>query len=804
MNAPRRNPGISWRLTVWLTTLVCWCGISIAANAQGALFEEAATEFEVVYLERVWVDEDGAVLEIESEGSADVLLRDGTIHRIDYDELTDPDGNKYQVIGDSYQESEFDPVVHELRLVKYQPDLMTEEEVIDTFLDVYPDATQEDIDELVSARARSAEAPDIARVINPEVYEWVEAADPDDVLRITLTMHEQPLLELPHVPNHLLEEEPAAWLEGMENRRLAIEDRKTELYALQDEIEAELAPFGFTVEINYWLLNGVVAEASPSALEAITQDERFVHVGIHSDPDTATYYHAGENIREATQINQFLDAGLNGQHGSGESEHDEIYALIVDTYIDMDHPAWRDGAPPSHNNRLISSEWWWPGGSQWIPGSRQALHPNDQHGNRTASAMLADLTEGQDPLVTDPTERLEYSGMTTKTVFSFLEKLDGPGYTGFMQRAMDLNVDIVNLSIGSSGNHCSAEQNYHQDLKAINGAMLDGIFVVECAGNSGHQDTNGDGVLDEQDCTVWNPGGASGSFVVAAYDSDATANLNDAPIWEKNGDPTTGSSRGYDDYTRPIIKIAAPGGRELVNQTPAWPYYNDTYAHKGGSSTSKATPVAAGAAADLKDHLLSSLPNPHGDQVGLLFAHMLLMGDGKIESGTQVAQTPIDPVWGVGRLRMRMFNSAGMDWPWRRRWAYWTHEHGELFKVALNPDINDVNQEVPEDAEWFRAALWFHEPNMSEPPLIDTSSVALRVCDTGGCYSCSSTVPQSQRLWLGTALGGETWEVRVAGLNIPAAESGPFEDQQKRKMFLAFYWEDRDRDDTDGPPSNVL
>ena len=48
--------------------------------------------------------------------------------------------------------------------------------------------------------------------------------------------------------------------------------------------------------------------------------------------------------------------------------------------------------------------------------------------------------------------------------------------------------------------------------------------------------------------------------------------------------------------------------------------------------TSSASPIVTGAAANLKDHLISTLPSPWGNEVGLLFAHMMLMGDGEIES----------------------------------------------------------------------------------------------------------------------------------------------------------------------------
>ena len=82
-------------------------------------------------------------------------------------------------------------------------------------------------------------------------------------------------------------------------------------------------------------------------------------------------------------------------------------------------------------------------------------------------------------------------------------------------------------------------------------------------------------------------------------------------------------------------------------------------------------------------------------------------------------------------------------------------------------------------------------------------SFSIRADDGAPWYWSLSTAPQSHRLWLGSAVANEAWTIRIQGLSIPAyLDDGPFENKQKRGVFLAYYWEDRLRDDPDGPNGN--
>jgi len=177
------------------------------------------------------------------------------------------------------------------------------------------------------------------------------------------------------------------------------------------------------------------------------------------------------------------------------------------------------------------------------------------------------------------------------------------------------------------------------------------------------------------------------------------------------------------------------------------------------------------------------------------------MGDGTIEgSGTQTATTPIDELWGVGRMRMRLFTEAGMDEPWRWGFKIAELDHGEIIDQPLNYIYPGGNTTIPGEAEWMRAALWFYEPNIQDGQA--TSMIRYRAySNLGQSYSCQSTAPQSQRLWLGNVLGNKKWTIRIQGLSVPESvnDVDPYYGETTRKVYSTYYWEDRSRDDQDGP-----
>jgi hypothetical protein len=147
-----------------------------------------------------------------------------------------------------------------------------------------------------------------------------------------------------------------------------------------------------------------------------------------------------------------------------------------------------------------------------------------------------------------------------------------------------------------------------------------------------------------------------------------------------------------------------------------------------------------------------------------------------------------------------------MDSPWRRRWAYWTEDDGEVYRLPVNP-VSGTNRALSSDVEWLKVGLWWYEPNIgnaSDPWDAAVVSLALDQTDGNYYYTCQSTAPQSQRVWLGNVAGSRAWDVVVNGIDIPASkDTSYYYNRTRRKMFMVAFWEDRDRDDWNGPPSNI-
>lgn len=533
--------GGSMKRAGWWGVIVLVLGIGLPAGAQAPQGEEPDEEH--VYLHQVSVDQDGTVVDSLEMGSMEVTLDNQDPFLVDPDHLRDPDGNRYTIEGGIFQEGPGEPLTYEIAILRYTPEVVDEEQAVTEFLETSPGATQEEIDEFLERWNPPGEAPPPSVSVDAETTAWIETAAGDELLDVRVALADAPPLDLPGVSNALLDTEPALWLAAMEARQLANEERKTEIYALQDDLLADLDPDGCTVR---------------------------------------------------------SDAVASG-------------ACTV----------------------------------------------------------------------------------------------------GSIKKTGDL--DTAKIS-----------------------------------------------------CADWD----------------------------------SGSSRGGDGRGRPLLKIVAPCGREGTNNARLGCFGVNCYHVYGDGScgTSTACPMVVGAAANLEDFLLTHYPLGTANDAGLIYAIMLLMGDGTTESGVQAETTPIDELWGVGRMRMRLFTEAGMDAPWRWGFKIAELDHGETMVQPINVARPTGNQPVPSQARWFRAALWFYEPNIASPYYV--SQIRYRVTSTQGPrFTCSSLVPQSQRLWMDDDLAGNTWTLEAYGQYVPASwnDLDDYYLSPTRLIYSTYYWEDRDRNDPDGP-----
>ncbi|MEM9458210.1 MAG: S8 family serine peptidase [Myxococcota bacterium] len=728
--------------------------------------EGHGTEQLVYHWEKI-VEPDGSVTEDLLVDTAIQELESGA-QWIDLDQMVDAQGRRYQMIADAWQDEEDAEVHYAIRLVRYVPRYLSEQQLGQAWWEAHPDGSREQFDAFVARRNSSPPPPSMQTQIDPELLRWIDKAGEDDqrVVSVQLQPTESPL-DLPRVSHGLFDDEPAFALAQMEARLLTIEARKSEIESLQAPLRADLRAAGGEPLSPYWIVNAFDARVTPTVLRSLRADPRVLRLEPF-DESTADANNL-DDMRQGVQAVQFHDAGFEGEVSSGRSAVNDIFMAVIDDNIDADHPAWND---TSGGSSRLTDVWRHNGVSWTTPATSATATPS--HGTKVAGVALADLTQGQDPAIVSASARDDRTGLAPEARFAFIESSSGTKRS--IEKAVDLSVDVINYSRSVNYN-CQLS---HSTNDAVDEAMLDGVFFVKSAGSNGAPTTG---------CNIGTPGAASGAFSVTATDRSAVP-LNTGLVG-------SGPSHGPDSG-RAVVAIAANGGPEGSTAAAV----DDAYGVFG--ATSSAAPVVAGSAAVLKEHLIDRFSAGLINEVGFLYATMLVAGDGQMDSGVAMANEALDGTWGAGRLRLRLFDGTGMDGPWRMRLFSRTIDDGEVVdNMYLHPDAAGVNQALSTDVERIRAAVFWHEPNI-EDSTSHWAEISSRVCHATGCYGSGTSTDQRQRLRIGNVAGGKAWRIGLTGLDVPDSnDSNYYSGQDKRKVYVAVYWEDEDRDDGDGPSADI-
>jgi hypothetical protein len=166
---------------------------------------------------------------------------------------------------------------------------------------------------------------------------------------------------------------------------------------------------------------------------------------------------------------------------------------------------------------------------------------------------------------------------------------------------------------------------------------------------------------------------------------------------------------------------------------------------------------------------------------------MLLMADGCSDVG-------LDGRWGAGRLRMRKFDQAGMDSPWRVRVASTTLASGDSIRAwAVNPDANGVNQPLSATVDALVVAAFCKVAN----PQTAALDVTLNFYDDDRLEfppGTSRTYPGEKcRISMSPEAHRYRVSLVVSGIDYP----------QQIPCWVNILWEDNARNDGDGPPASI-
>lgn len=753
------------------------------------LFAPALAD-ELVY-QRTWRVDDAGATDERLVGSPTVRLASGREWTPTTTSLIDPDGRAYGVDWQVGQDIEGGATSIAMQVWRFDGSTSALESEVPF--------ENGDIDLLDSGVRGPAPVIHEAELsLGEGVEAWIEAGDDADTRALFLKVRDEEEFGPPPILEGLLDTDPVAYLDRLEERTLYVLDYASEFEASVVDLAADLNTIGVTVTAIQWTSWTIEITATPAHVRQLASDPRLVRIGLLGEARSDS--NDGAETRASTQTQQFLDAGYTGEAPSANSVQDDMYVVVADTCIDEDHPAWNDEGP-FYNSRL-GAVWRWDGGFRPLYTYEDSAE-GDCHGMGVSSILLANLLDGQDLANrATPGEQAQSSGVAVDATFAFIEiqpfEGESPTFSSIGAKVIALSPDVFNMSF-STGAGCDVDS---PDNDVIDSMYASNIFVAKSASNDGHLT-----------CTTNAPATASGAFTVGALTTSGVADLNSGWLDDL-------SSAGDDVHGRAIVDLVAPG-----RETSATAKWNDTYRMTGEfAQTSAATPTVAGAATILKDFLSSLLGAAWTNDVGNLHATMLLMGDGTRLSSTSLfnplrsAPGPVaihgdalDPAWGAGRMRMRLFTDAGMDGPWRARWCIRTVSSGGAVAPCLaNPDSTGVNQALSADVERLRATAFWHEPNLGS--LEDPANIAFAAFANGAFkYQTSGTAPGSKRLREDSA-GGATWDVRLVPWCVPPPgalfdSAHPYANcgvsGATRKVHIAMYWEDMDRDDGGFPPASI-
>ena len=188
-----------------------------------------------------------------------------------------------------------------------------------------------------------------------------------------------------------VDRQASAVAEQLKARAEAIEARKRQLTPLQAPVMETIRAGGGEIVRSYWLVNAFDARITPELLDRLIRDERVERIETFAAgrPD------ALDDMRAAAQIVQLHDGNFTGERASGRNATGDIYVGIIDTDIDMVHPAWNDTSAGFSRLREV---WRWDGAA-WNTVSISAL-AEPSHGTKVAGVAVGDLPIGQIRLYT--------------------------------------------------------------------------------------------------------------------------------------------------------------------------------------------------------------------------------------------------------------------------------------------------------------------------------------------------------------------------------------------------------------------
>ena len=549
-------------------------------------------------------------------------------------------------------------------------------------------------------------------------------------------------------------------------RSSLLDERRQALSTSQNAVNAVLLARGGQILGRYFVgENSVLALVPAADIPAIAALPSVRYLELDKIGGTPAFAYNLHSAAVGIRTDQFIYAGYDSNNnGTGIPvriailEHGGYNAngdCGINNYPVMSHVAWNDSASGSNNR--IKKRYNCSGGScvtTTIPGGGAG-----QHGHMVAGIAAQDIYDGQDPDYTTDSTRMQRSGIAQEADIYYYNI--GCWYTGLrtaIDQAVVDNVDIINMSFGFDA--CVPAFNSSGVNEALAAALAAGIVPVAAVGNSSNSLSD----ACEISWPAYRPHvlGVTGLWTIDQSQDYLTTNVG-IGISAMGG--VTVTVPGSGSTAAAGVALAAPGVlRRMVDFSSGY-HYSDKF----GSSL--ATPVASGAAANLRDALAALGHSSVGNNGGLLLTNMLLMGDGS--NGWNIGdpnyahpKTKPNRRSGFGRLRMWWPSNSRLTAPWGWGSRAITVRQGETVTFP----VWDSGPESGAITEWKWAVTWMGQ-NLTNYPDIDVS--VYNTCPSGGgapqLVASQSDEDFRNRIRLTSDdIAGRCLEMRITGrANIP-------------------------------------
>jgi len=609
----------------------------------------------------------------------------------------------------------------------------------------------------------------------PEVIEAISASCSEDILQVIIACDDSGIDSITNMMDAAMADGKANTADQYESSLLEARSRREIQFAGRvTELSIGIESIGGVIKLRCEMMCCVIAEIRADSIQDLEINPAITRIEMNKK--TATMLINGNDILYGTQLHQYNQYETFDGEGATESSTDDIlFAVIepdgVDNHVGFTEPT---------SSRILARYECGAATCSWV----SSFSETSWHFNAVAGLIFGDLLDDQDAAISSYGEQVKRSGYANEARgYLYGTNGDQYSYRSALQHVQFRSPKpvIVNLSeVLSDDENCTGETITSQFANDI---YESGSLPIVAAGNSPGS---------AYDCTVNDPGSAIGVFTVGGHgtsDSGDANTVKSASIWPNSAFGGSTSTYSEGKY-RTIIDATSYAYRNYLFDSIS--SYDNS-----GWGTSLSAPTVSAAAIDIVDWYSTTYGNMIKDP-GVLFSTLLLMGDG--QGRTYVLSQGFDPLWGSGRLRTRIFTPSGMDSPygWSINWL--CIANGQV--ISLHP--NNGNK-LSSDVDSFRAVAFWYDSRHQTGQQIDNIDMKLwqegttRV-ELGNSHSLYDN---KERIYL-HSIGGRTLTLEIIGTRVTSTEfSANCGSGNRMKVYFAYFFEDSDRDDIDGPDETI-